>query len=166
MAETKALEPVAWLATDDDVNPNAALTRKAAVADIWHKAGLTIEPLVSATAAQAEIERLTKQRDELELDLKAIFDQSEIKAAMHMARTAAERRATAETEFATLRARNAELVEGLRPFAEFASLQGFDKLPDDMPMTSGSRMAAKQVTASDFCRARNLTEKPDGKTAD
>lgn len=45
------------------------------------------------------------------------------------------------------------LREALEPFAEFARASSFDKLPDDMPMTQGSRMARRQVTAGDFKRA-------------
>lgn len=45
------------------------------------------------------------------------------------------------------------LREALEPFAEFARASSFDKLPDDMPMTQGSRFARRQVTAGDFKRA-------------
>lgn len=38
-------EPVAWEATDPDLNPNATLTRDQGVADIWRKAGLTVRGL-------------------------------------------------------------------------------------------------------------------------
>ena len=46
-----------------------------------------------------------------------------------------------------------DLRTALEPFAEFARASGFDRLPDDMPMTQGSRMARRQVTAGDFKRA-------------
>ena len=42
------------------------------------------------------------------------------------------------------------LEDALRPFADFAAARGFDRLPDHLPMTQGSSMARKQVTAGDF----------------
>ena len=48
----------------------------------------------------------------------------------------------------------AELVAALAPFAAFGSLPNFDKLPDDFVISSGSRMAAPQLTASDCKKAR------------
>lgn len=45
------------------------------------------------------------------------------------------------------------VAEALKPFADFASAPSFDRLPDDMPITQGSRLAKKQVTAGDFKRA-------------
>jgi hypothetical protein len=51
-------------------------------------------------------------------------------------------------------AENARLVEALKPFATFAEARNFDKLSDNMPMTLGSRLAHRQVTAGDFKRAR------------
>lgn len=57
-----------------------------------------------------------------------------------------------------------KLVEALEPFAVFAQSDSFDKLPDDTPMTQGSKFARRQVTASDFIAARAalaaLKEKP------
>lgn len=55
-----------------------------------------------------------------------------------------------------------EMVEALEPFAAYASMSGFDKLPDDAEMTRGSRIAARQVTASDFKRARAVIAKEAG----
>jgi len=46
-----------------------------------------------------------------------------------------------------------DLRAALEPFAEFARASGFSKLPDDLPMTQGSRLARRQVTAGDFKRA-------------
>jgi hypothetical protein len=46
-----------------------------------------------------------------------------------------------------------DLRAALEPFAEFARASGLDRMPDDMPMTQGSRMARRQVTAGDFKRA-------------
>ncbi|GHC12740.1 hypothetical protein GCM10007291_07560 [Gemmobacter nanjingensis] len=46
------------------------------------------------------------------------------------------------------------LEEALRPFADFADARGFDRLPDHLPMTQGSRFARRQVTAADFKAAR------------
>lgn len=46
-----------------------------------------------------------------------------------------------------------ELVDALAPFAEFARASSFDRLPDTMPMTQGSALARRQVTAGDFKRA-------------
>lgn len=45
------------------------------------------------------------------------------------------------------------LEDALRPFADFAAARGFDRLPDNLPMTHGSSMAGKQVTARDFKEA-------------
>ena len=50
-------------------------------------------------------------------------------------------------------ARIAELEAALAPFVAYASLPGFRILPDEMPVTQGSRMAARQVTVADFRRA-------------
>lgn len=56
--------------------------------------------------------------------------------------------------------RDAALAEGVRlklalaPFAEFAKAPVFDELPNGLPMTQGSPMAHRQVTAGDFKRAR------------
>lgn len=50
-------------------------------------------------------------------------------------------------------AKVAALVEALRPFADFGSLKGMDLMPDNHPITSGSIMAAKQVTVGDFRKA-------------
>ena len=56
-----------------------------------------------------------------------------------------------------------DLREALEPFAGFARASGFDKLPDDLPMTQGSRLARRQVTAGDFKRALAiLSQKGDG----
>ncbi|MFN3314333.1 MAG: hypothetical protein ACK46Q_12820 [Hyphomonas sp.] len=55
-----------------------------------------------------------------------------------------------------------ELQAALKPFAEFARASSFDKLPDDTPMTQGSRFARRQVTAGDFKRALTaLSSRPD-----
>jgi hypothetical protein len=52
----------------------------------------------------------------------------------------------------------AERVErlevALRPFAAYGALRGMDLVPDDMALTKGSNLAARQVTAGDFRRAR------------
>lgn len=48
-----------------------------------------------------------------------------------------------------------QLRDALKPFADYANRPGFDKLSDDSPLTQGSSMAAKQVTALDFKRARD-----------
>jgi hypothetical protein len=45
------------------------------------------------------------------------------------------------------------LAEALGPFAAFAAASSFDKVPDDLAMTQGSRFAHRQVTAGDFKRA-------------
>jgi hypothetical protein len=51
-----------------------------------------------------------------------------------------------------LAARIEELEQVLRPFSDFAA--GIHpSIPDDMPLTMGSRMARRQVTAGDFRRA-------------
>ena len=44
-----------------------------------------------------------------------------------------------------------------KPFTDFASLHSFDKLPDDTPLTQGSRLAARQITAGDFKRLLKAT---------
>ena len=45
------------------------------------------------------------------------------------------------------------LEDALRPFADFGAARGFDRLPDHLPMTHGSSMAGKYVTARDFKEA-------------
>ncbi|EFL88333.1 hypothetical protein [Ahrensia sp. R2A130] len=48
-----------------------------------------------------------------------------------------------------LEADNARLREALEPFAAFARLSGVARLPNDFPLTSGSRIAVKQLTVGD-----------------
>lgn len=48
------------------------------------------------------------------------------------------------------------LREALEPFIKFANLSSFDRLPDELPMTRGSDMGAKQITAGDFKRLRDV----------
>lgn len=64
-------------------------------------------------------------------------------------------------ELTALRAdvqRLTDALAALKPFADFASASSFDRLPDDMPMTMGSKIARRQVTAGDFKAAlRALT---------
>lgn len=50
------------------------------------------------------------------------------------------------------------LERALKPFADYASLPGFDRLPDDITVTSGSQMAAKQLTAEAFRIAKDTLE--------
>jgi hypothetical protein len=45
------------------------------------------------------------------------------------------------------------LAEALKPFSDWA-MGEFDLLPDDTPITQGSRFARRQITAGDFKRAR------------
>lgn len=59
-----------------------------------------------------------------------------------------------------LAADNIRLRSALQPFADYASLSSFDLLPDNHPLTQGSRMAAKQVTAADFRAALLATQEP------
>lgn len=47
------------------------------------------------------------------------------------------------------------LRKAAKPFVEFSELSGFDRMPADMPITAGSRMAARQLTAGDL---RSLIE--------
>jgi hypothetical protein len=50
----------------------------------------------------------------------------------------------------------------LKPFADYANLPSFDRLPADMPLTPGSGMAAKQVTVGEFRgAARFLSQEPN-----
>lgn len=37
-----------------------------------------------------------------------------------------------------------------QPFADFMASGSFDKIPDDMPLTAGSMLARRQVTAGHF----------------
>ena len=46
-----------------------------------------------------------------------------------------------------------KLRAALKPFADFADTPTFEKLPDDYPMTQGSALARRQVTAGDFKKA-------------
>lgn len=54
------------------------------------------------------------------------------------------------------------LRTALEPFAAFARASSFDKLPDDLPMTQGSRFARRQITAGDFKRALAAIEQNGG----
>lgn len=47
------------------------------------------------------------------------------------------------------------LRKAAKPFVEFSELSGFDRMPADMPISAGSRMAARQLTAGDL---RSLIE--------
>lgn len=49
-----------------------------------------------------------------------------------------------------------ELEAALKPFAEYATLPGFDKLPNDMIITVGSSLAAKQLTVLDCKEAAKV----------
>ena len=49
-----------------------------------------------------------------------------------------------------LRAEVERLRDALEPFAGYADLPSFNRLPDDQAMTRGSGIAACQVTAQDF----------------
>lgn len=61
-------------------------------------------------------------------------------------------------------ARAGRLREALEPFVEFTKAGSFDRLPDNMPMTQGSSIAFRQVTAGDFKRARAAyMETPHGR---
>ncbi|RIY00175.1 hypothetical protein D3218_12870 [Aureimonas flava] len=57
-----------------------------------------------------------------------------------------------EAKIAALTAENATLREALAPFCAFANYLA--RAPDDLVMTRGSWIAAQQVTAGDFRRAR------------
>jgi hypothetical protein len=50
----------------------------------------------------------------------------------------------------------AELEAALRPFAHFADAYGFHDLPDDIPLTQGTKFGRHHVTAGDCKRARTL----------
>ena len=93
-------------------------------------------------------EHIAKQDAEIAV-LNAICDERD---RIIEARTAIMRRAQDEIARLTAKLRTAE--EALRPFAKFAEAGSFDRLPDDFPMTAGSPLARKQVTAGDFKRAR------------
>lgn len=49
-------------------------------------------------------------------------------------------------------ARPAVTDDVAKPFLDYVKLSGFERLPDDMPLTAGSRMAARQITVGDFRR--------------
>lgn len=51
------------------------------------------------------------------------------------------------------RAEYEALRAAVKPFAEFAEGPVFKQIPDSMPMTKGSALARRQVTAGDFKRA-------------
>lgn len=87
-------------------------------------------------------------------DVPAMMENHEANAALIAIAPALAARATADA------ARIAELEAALKPFADFASARGFDKLPDNAPMTPGSRMAHRQVTAGDFKAAARATKRP------
>lgn len=71
--------------------------------------------------------------------------------------------AEAHTAQLAAEARVKELEGALQPFAAFSMASSFEKLPDDLPMTQGSRMAHRQVTAGDFKRARAALPATDKK---
>ena len=52
------------------------------------------------------------------------------------------------------------LREALKPFADFA--EGMDALDDEYPVTPGSLLARRQVTAGDFKRAREAFYSTEG----
>lgn len=54
-----------------------------------------------------------------------------------------------DAELSTLR-KLERAEKALEPFIAFASLPGFDRLPDDLQLTNGSRIAARQLTVADF----------------
>jgi hypothetical protein len=53
-----------------------------------------------------------------------------------------------------LKADNERLRKALKPFANYAALPGFSKIPPDADITQGSRFVVRQVTALDFTNAR------------
>lgn len=145
MAETKALEPgdpyevanqlAGYVGPDTQDDLAAFLLRESA------EAGKLADAL---TAAQAEIERLNGEVRRWRENHEGVVASK---------RTAEQYRDQFKAELATLRARNAELVEGLRPFARIADMEERAE-----PLTS-------VMVNVDLCRrARTLiTEKPDGK---
>lgn len=54
------------------------------------------------------------------------------------------------------------MTDALKPFRDYANLPGFDKLPDDMPITQGSRIAARQLTAGDLRALLAALTRPAG----
>ena len=114
---------------------------------------------VIAPEAAEIIEALTAELDEAREDYGRESDQHDATAANLLA-VEAERdkyKLIATHSEDVVRAAKVEierLREALEPFAEFARVSGFDKLPLDTPMTQGSRLARKQVTVADFIRAR------------
>lgn len=131
-------EDQAQLLTDYEVSPDAWKCDPDRTDAVWSLADAVIEQCNAE--ADARIEELEKERDEAEgariVNATGLRMQKE--------------RADA------LAARLKEAEEALRPFHDFAKASGFDALPDDMPLTQGSRLARRQVTAGDFKRAAAL----------
>jgi hypothetical protein len=43
-----------------------------------------------------------------------------------------------------------QLLEAIKPFADYADTRAFETMPDDFKITQGSSLARKQITAGDF----------------
>lgn len=49
-----------------------------------------------------------------------------------------------------------------QPFADFMAGGSFDKIPDDMPLTAGSSIARRQITAGHFRKLATAIAGPGG----
>ncbi len=58
-----------------------------------------------------------------------------------------------------------ELRIAAQPFVDFASAGSFNRLPDRLPLTQGSVMARRQVTAGDFKALRRAVQGLDANRA-
>lgn len=98
-----------------------------------------LEQFTRAETAEAKVRELEAERDKVQKHLNSEYH----------ARKAAESQLTAAQQ-ALETAR-----EGLEPFANFAPPR---YVPDNHPMTNGSPLAKRQVTAADFRRAAEAYE--------
>jgi hypothetical protein len=57
-----------------------------------------------------------------------------------------------------------ELLEAAKPFLDFAEGRMFDMLPDSEPMTKGSPLARRQITAGDLRRLKAAIQRAEGST--
>lgn len=52
--------------------------------------------------------------------------------------------------------------DAFKPFADFMAGGSFDKIPDDMPLTAGSSIARRQITAGHFRKLAAAITGPGG----
>lgn len=134
--------------SETDISTAAVQAEAKRLRDHGHSGTHGILPVTLALLADRD--RLQRENDNLrqiERNVQAVREHEH------------QRANAAEADRDRLAAEVARLREVLAPFAEFARADSFDRLPDETPMTQGSRLARKQVTAGDFKRALAAMQK-------